>query len=240
MPRLWPRVNSRDTIMWSYYGSKCKIAKHYPAPQYGQIIEPFAGAAWYSVLHRLNKVLLNEKDEIIYNIWKWLIEEATAKLLEHNVDFYVGQDIRQISLRSEHRNLVGFCINRGSTAPRNIVQRWSCQVQTKPNWASTVAYQLNRIARQLDEIKHWQIQFGDYRSLPNVEATWFIDPPYQVGGKHYRVNEINYNHLAKWCQKRKGQVIVCENAGARWLPFRKLLKNTGQRKMTTEVIWTNQ
>jgi len=35
--------------MWSYYGSKSKVVKHYPKPKYDLIIEPFAGAAWYSV-----------------------------------------------------------------------------------------------------------------------------------------------------------------------------------------------
>ena len=46
--------------MFSYYGSKNKIAKLYPLPKYDLIIEPFAGAAWYSVLHRYKNVLLNE------------------------------------------------------------------------------------------------------------------------------------------------------------------------------------
>ena len=30
--------------MFSYYGSKSKIAHLYPAPQYDRIIEPFAGS----------------------------------------------------------------------------------------------------------------------------------------------------------------------------------------------------
>ena len=67
--------------MWSYYGSKSKIAKVYPTPKYGRIIEPFAGAAWYSVLHRPKKVLLNEKYEVIHNIWEWLINKASSELI---------------------------------------------------------------------------------------------------------------------------------------------------------------
>jgi site-specific DNA-adenine methylase len=225
--------------MFSYYGSKSKIAKLYPPPQYDLIIEPFAGAAWYSVLHRHKNVLLNEKYEVIHGIWKWLINEASPDVILRHKDFYIGQDISQIDLIKEHRDLIGFCINRGSVSPRNVVQKWSCQVASKANWASTTAFSLERIAKLLPEIKHWQIRFGDYKTLPDVEATWFIDPPYQSGGKHYRVSEIDYSGLAEWCKTRKGQVIVCEKTKANWLPFTALTKIQGQREKTTEAIWTN-
>ena len=225
--------------MFSYYGSKNKIAKLYPLPKYDLIIEPFAGAAWYSVLHRNRKVLLNEKNEVIHRIWNWLLTEASSELLNDNTDFYAGQDISQIDLQKAHRELIGFCINRGSIAPRNIVQKWSCQVKANPNWASTTAYQLKRIAKLLPEIQHWQTQFGDYKSLPDNEATWFIDPPYQFGGGHYAVNDVDYLELADWCKTRKGQVIVCENTKADWLPFKALTQITGQRVKTTEAVWSN-
>ena len=45
------------------------------------IIEPFAGSAAYS-LHNDNwkkDVILIEKDERVYKIWKWLIKKATPK-----------------------------------------------------------------------------------------------------------------------------------------------------------------
>ncbi|KKM65772.1 hypothetical protein LCGC14_1487920 [marine sediment metagenome] len=226
--------------MWSYYGSKSKIAKSYPSPIYDLVIEPFAGAAWYSVLHRRNDVLLNEKNRIIYDIWNWIINEANPETIENHKDFYAGQNINCIDLRKEHKDLIGFCINRGSVSPKNIVQKWSCQVKVKPDWASTTNYQLSRIARLLPEIKHWQVQFDDYRNLPNIEVTWFIDPPYQFGGEHYVVSDIDYSELANWCKERKGQVIVCENSNADWLPFRELIKNAGQRKTTKEMLWTNE
>lgn len=225
--------------MFSYYGSKNKIAKLYPSPKYDLIIEPFAGAAWYSVLHRDRNVLLNEKNEVIHRIWNWLLTKASSELLNDNIDFYAGQDISQIDLQKAHRELIGFCINRGSIAPKNIVQKWSCQVKAKPNWASTTAYQLKRIAKLLPEIQHWQTQFGDYKSLPDIEATWFIDPTYQFGGEHYAVNDVDYSELADWCKTRKGQVIVCENTKADWLPFKALTQITGQRVKTTEAVWSN-
>lgn len=225
--------------MFSYYGSKNKIAKLYPLPKYDLIIEPFAGAAWYSVLHRNKNVLLNEKYEVIHDIWKWLINEASSELILEHKDFFIGQDISQIDLTKAHKDLIGFCINRGSIAPRSIVQKWSCQVASKPNWASTTAFALERIAKLLPEIKHWETQFGDYKNLPDIEATWFIDPPYQFGGEHYSVNGIDYLELAEWCKTRKGQVIVCENTKADWLPFTALTEIQGQRVKTVEAVWSN-
>ena len=223
--------------MWSYYGSKSKIAKLYPPPMYDLIIEPFAGAAWYSVTHRYRNVWLNEKNNVVYNIWDWLLTEATPSDLLDHTDFFLGQNIKGLDVSTPHKDLIGFCINRGSSAPRNIVQRWSCQNKTKPNWASTTSYQLKRIARLLPEIRHWKASFGDYTELPNIEATWFIDPPYQFGGNRYAVNDVDYTYLASWCKSRKGQVIVCEYTNAKWLPFVPLTEITGQRKKTTEVVW---
>ena len=91
--------------MFSYYGSKCKLAKFYPVPQYDLIIEPFAGAAWYSVLHRNKNVLLNENYEVIYNIWKWLIEKADKEIILNNLDFFVGQNINELGLVQQHKDL---------------------------------------------------------------------------------------------------------------------------------------
>lgn len=225
--------------MWSYYGSKAKLAKFYPPPEYDLIIEPFAGAAWYSVLYRSNHILLNEKYRIIYDIWKWLINEATSDLLINNADFYSGQDISKIDIVKPHKDLIGFCINRGSIEPKNIVQKWSCQVKSRPDWASTTYYRLHQIAQLLPEIRHWKVNYGDYKELSNVEATWFIDPPYQSGGQYYISNAINYNELAEWCKSRKGQIIVCENDNATWMDFEPLIDLYGQSHKTTEVIWHN-
>lgn len=225
--------------MFSYYGSKNKIAKLYPLPKYDLIIEPFAGAAWYSVFHRYKNVILNERYELIYDVWEWLINDATPELILGHKDFFIGQDISQVDLTKSHKDLIGFCINRGCSSPANIVQKWSCQVASKPNWASTTAFSLERIAKLLPEIKHWQTRLGDYKSLPDIEATWFIDPPYQFGGEHYLVNDIDYSELAEWCKTRKGQVIVCENTKADWLPFNTLTQIQGQRVKSIEAIWTN-
>ena len=53
------------------------------------------------------------------------------------------------------------------------------------------------------------------------EASWFVDPPYQNQGKHYHYGpeNVDFAMLGNWCRTRLGQVIVCENEGADWLPF---------------------
>ena len=77
------------------------------------------------------------------------------------------------------------------------------------------------------------------------EATWFIDPPYSGNaGGCYKYKKIDYESLAVWCRNRIGQVIVCENEGATWLPFKPFreIKGTEGRirsGVSKEVIWLN-
>ncbi|MGP8214417.1 MAG: hypothetical protein ACLQQ4_02520 [Bacteroidia bacterium] len=128
-------------------------------------------------------------------------------------------------------------INRGCAKPAKTVTKWSCQSKKSPNWVSTTASRITQITNLQPEIRHWNVVHGDYRNLPDIEATWFIDAPYQNGGKYYRHNQIDYEELAKWCQSRKGQVIVCENTKATWLPFKPLKNITGQRHKSVEAVY---
>jgi len=227
--------------MFSYYGSKSKIIGLYPKPKFDLIIEPFAGSARYALKYWNKGIILIEKYQVVFDIWKWLIEEATEKQILSYTDFYVGQNISDLDLPEQQKNLIGFLINRASVNPKNIVQKWSCQVAKKPNWASTVNFNLKQIAKDLHKIKHWKIILGDYSDIENLEATWFIDPPYQFGGEHYieSSRSINFNDLADWCKSRNGQSIVCENSKANWMQFSDLKKIQGAIKKSKEVIWTN-
>jgi hypothetical protein len=98
------------------------------------------------------------------------------------------------------------------------------------------------IASQVASIRHWRIFNKSYEECPYIgEATWFIDPPYEKAGQHYRFGskQIDYEALASWSRERRGQVIVCENKGATWLPFRKLadVKTTRADRRSIEVYW---
>lgn len=99
-----------------------------------------------------------------------------------------------------------------------------------------------RIASQVDAIKHWRVIEGDYNEAPDIEATWFVDPPYNnKAGSYYIHSDIDYPELGKWCQGLRGQVVVCENDGATWLPFRHFrnIKAGPAKRVSAESIWTN-
>lgn len=88
--------------------------------------------------------------------------------------------------------------------------------------------------------EHIRYLQGHYLDAPDVEATWFIDPPYQKVVKGYLRDDLDYAQLREFCLSRKGQVVVCEQQGADWLPFHRLydMKGTVNRE-TTEMVWTN-
>lgn len=220
--------------MFNYYGGKSRIARHYPSPRYNIIIEPFAGAANYSLLHYEKNIFLNEKDKRVYDIWKWLINEAKPNDLLEMKEFKRGDDLRNREFKcKELRELIRFCICFGSPnhKTRNIVTEWGSE---------SINAKIIKMARTIPRVKHWKILYGDYEELPNIKATWFIDPPYMKGGKGYDIHKINYKELAKWCTTRRGQVIVCENQHGTWMNFRPLVKSVGiYKRKHTEYIWTN-
>jgi len=218
--------------MWSYYGTKKRIAKHYPKPIFDKIIEPFAGAAQYSLFDEnwKKEVILYDKYDVIINIWNYLIN-ANEKDILSLPDMFEGDNVDiHTSLSKDEKNLIGFCINSGSAAPKKTTKKFNSWNKTKLD-----------ISKNLYKIKHWKAYVGSYDVIENDEATWYIDPPYFSGGIWYRHNNkhINYDELGKWCLSRKGQIIVCENDSATWLDFKPLVVMNGQLHKTMEVIYTN-
>lgn len=218
--------------MWSYYGSKSKIVDLYPPPKHNKIIEPFAGSARYSLKYWQNDVLLVDKYEVIIKIWKWL--QACSKEDVLSLPEYNPKDEFDKTLIDEERWLIGFSCNRGSAMPKNVAGGYD---DVKSNWV----FRKKEIAKDLHKIKHWDIRVGGYDEIPNTEATWFIDPPYQFGGEYYKCSSkaIDFIHLSDWCKERVGQAIVCENSKANWLPFRPIREYKGQLNTTVESMWSN-
>lgn len=223
--------------MWGYYGSKSKIVKHYPPPKFDTIIEPFAGTAQYSLKYWEHDVILIEKYSVISNLWKWLQVCSKDDILNtRQLKFGENTDDFEWDC-PEQKDLVGFIITGAPSMPKKTASKWKTVI--RPN---TQQYKLNLIADNLDKIRHWKIIEGDYlEDSPDIEATWFIDPPYVVGGKYYRhgSKNIDYNALGTWCMERKGQVIVCESDNQQWLPFEPLITSRGNRYQHKEYIWTN-
>jgi site-specific DNA-adenine methylase len=51
-----------------YYGSKWNIARYYPAPATGVVVEPFAGAAGYATFYDCPRVDLYDADPIVAGV----------------------------------------------------------------------------------------------------------------------------------------------------------------------------
>jgi len=215
--------------MFSYYGSKSKIVDYYPPPKHKKIIEPFAGSARYSLKYWQNDVLLVDKYPVIVALWKWL-QGCTERDILELPNINKGDDLRLIDIPKEAKILIGFCINRGSVTPKNIA-----------SWFNDWNEDKKRISLELKKIKHWEIRLGSYEDIDNLHCTWFIDPPYQFGGEHYKqsAKEIDFYNLSEWCKSRNGQAIVCENTKADWLPFKPMIDFNGAYDKTTESIWSN-
>lgn len=232
---------------WRYYGGKNRAAKMYPAPEHDTIVEPFAGAAGYSCMYPHKRVILIDKSPIIAGIWRYLIgatEQEILRLpdipLDGTVDDMQGAP-------QEARWLAGFWLNSGTTHPGRTASARSRQLgQDARNWCGWGWRSRERVASQLHAIRHWQVFQGDYSAAPDIVATWHIDPPYNnSAGARYKDQPDSFTDLADWCRTRRGLVMVCENDGAHWLPFRRLAdiksNNSKNRKgRSAEVIWTNR
>lgn len=228
---------------FGYYGGKWRDAlKHYPMPRYETLVEPFAGSAGYAMRYPDRKVLLYEIDPIVAGVWKYLTRVKPAEILGIP-DLAPDGSLDDLKVCQEAKWLVGFWLNRGVSTPRKSPSRWMRDgIRPGCFWGPRARL---TIASQLSAIRHWEIHNRDYADCSVFgEATWFIDPPYQKAGRHYRFGSrrIDYSQLARWCKSRLGQIIVCENAGADWLPFRPLanVKTTRALRRSKEVYWVSK
>jgi hypothetical protein len=155
----------------------------------------------------------------------------------------VGTRVQTIMPTSVPAGLFELCrsqANMGTQGARSLI--------TQVTWIGAYGWKHVRPKMEVivPAIQHWTATNLNYTALPNIEATWFIDPPYSGShGMKYRQADIDYARLGEWCRSRKGQVIVCENVGANWLPFQPI--NHGRVGLRTrfhsvdaqEVMWTN-
>jgi len=210
--------------MFYYYGRKKQIAKYYPKPNYSVIIEPFAGAAAYSLFDTnwQRQVILNERDEKVYQIWDWLINSATEREIKNLPELQVGEKSSEFLHIVHAATKMAFHFKTIKVTP--VLAR---------NWEISRRFFL----RDLHKIKHWQIYNKDYSEIENIEGTWFIDPPYMGdSGMGYRYNSkmLDYEALARWALSRKGEIIFCEGNDADYLPFRPLLELKGVAGKTSK------
>lgn len=218
--------------MFRYFGRKVRIAHLYPRPRFGHIIEPFAGAASYA-LHAENwtrEVTLVEINPDIAELWEWLIHPSTtAETFAKIPKPEVGQAMDWNGNMADRFIMMG-AVGDGS----------KYQVTTWVEYAFRA--QIANAIENIDKVKHWKIIQGDYREAPNVEASWFVDPPYQFVESGYAGTRasIDFASLGDWCRSRRGQVIACDNLAATWLDFKPLTSKATTQRSTVEAVWLSE
>ena len=236
------RTTDRLRPFFGYYGGKWRDTPQYPAPLHRTIVEPFAGSAGYSLHFPASRVILYERDPIVAGVWDYLIKVKRREVLR--LPLFEGvesvDDLNGVCPQA--KSLIGFWLNRGVASPRKRPSKWMrSKIRPGSFWGERVR---DTIAHQVEHIRHWKIRNRSYKACPvTTAATWFIDPPYETAGQHYRFGSktIDYEELAAWCQSRTGQVIVCEHAGAKWLDFevkaQARIKTTRRGRLSPEVWW---
>ena len=227
--------------MFYYYGAKNLLSRYYPEPKYNVIVEPFAGSAAYSCFHLLKNPNLHsvicDKDDSVAEAWDFLL-----KCTENDILNFRTPEIGDYA----YEFLIKTC-SASNASSKCIKMRYTERLDR------VFQIQKRRIIKFLHIRDRIKFTHEDFRSIDNTEATWFIDPPYQItstngcvfqNGEGYskkcNSSNLDYSDLSQYCLDRIGQVIVCEKEGADWLPFVKFRKNkTSLNKSYNEVIYTN-
>lgn len=221
--------------LFPFYGSKWNIARHYPAPRHGHVIEPFAGSAGYATFYEPARVSLFDADPIVVGVWDFLLHTTTSDVLALPNMPEVGDSVDNYNLPQEAKWLIGFWLNRGSATPKKSRTAYSARTdRAQLNWGPRAKA---RIAEQLPKLADWTVALSPYDKSPDVTATWFVDPPYGDKGKFYRLRFSAFDTLGAWCKGRHGQVIACEAAGATWLPFVPLGSFKSSKGRANEVVY---
>lgn len=230
--------------MFYYYGSKRRMAKLYPLPRYRTVVEPFAGSASYGVFQLMSRhadrLVLIEKDPRVADLWERLLAMTP-------------EEIRSIPIPEPGTKTDDFLIMTAATS--NAIARCKSMTVTDRMRRITrgmlisIAEAVPVVAGKVEIIR------GSYEDAPEIEATWFVDPPYQTResdrltaktsypkGLGYAAgcdsSSLDFGALGEWCASRPGQVIVAEQRGADWLPFVPLVRiGDSQGVARTEVIW---
>lgn len=227
---------------FGYFGGKWRNALRYPAPAHGTIVEPFAGSAGYSLRYPDRRVVLVEINPQVAALWRYLLRVTPLEVLGLPDVPLDGTLDELAGLCEEARILIGYWLNKGNQRPCKKPSAWMRSGQYPGSfWGARVR---QTIAQQLEAVRHWQIVEASYTDCPVTgQATWFVDPPYQVAGHAYTYgsNQIDYAHLADWCRGREGQVIACEAGGADWLPFEEIgaIRTTRKGRPAVEALWVH-
>ena len=226
---------------FSYYGAKWTTAKYLGPPRHGLVIEPFAGSACYATRWTPREAILVDASEDIVSIWDWLIRCSTKDVQDIPDRFESIDEVMALPSGASH--LVRFWIAKGRAEASGALSPWYFKYRNATDcrvWGPAVK---RRIVEQKPAIARWRVILGNYTDAPDVEAHWHIDPPYSgLPGRRYPHDVVNFEALAQWSRSRQGDVDVCENVGATWLPFHHLcdvVSARGRRDghRSAEAVW---
>jgi hypothetical protein len=239
-------MESRNNIMtalsrplFKYFGSKWNTSRYYPPPTHQRINDCCCGSATYPSQYPEHEIYLYDIDLEVVSLLNWLITVDSEVIMSLPCEeLKIGQDLRELELPGYGADLIRRWQRVGTNTCWTVSKWGHLPGQWQPSTRKAVAENIKRI-------RHWKVELLSYEYIPDLPATYFIDPPYQYV-KGYPHESINYKHLAQWARSRQGQVIVCEQDGAHWLPFREFKtipsRCAASRKpgsKSREVIWTN-
>lgn len=221
--------------LFKWFGSKWQGSKHYPAPQFSVIAEPFAGSAGYSLRWGAEKtVLIAESNPNLQKLWCWLIgpDSTEAAIREIPIGVKEGTDIRDLGLSDGQALLLKHWQRTNNVGPSWTISPWG----NKPGqWTANTRA---RVAEEVSAVKRWRF-FDSERGLflnHNSSFTLFVDPPYQYNYQ-YGSAPIDYQELGIRLRSLSlAQLIVCEadcaKTGRRpsWLPFEPFRKQVTSRR----------
>ena len=226
---------------FSYYGSKWTGSRHYGAPRHDLVIEPFAGSAGYSTRWACRNVRLYDVSQDIYDLWSWLIGCSADDLTKIPDSFEGFSEV--MSLSRGPQLLVRFWVSKGRVEASKKLSPWYFQYRNAEDcrvWGASVK---RRIIRQKPILDRWSIEKKPWWEIDVEPAHWHIDPPYNnSAGSKYPCSDLDYAALAEWCRNLPGEVDVCENVGADWLPFSPLYEVVTSRGRPSgavfrEAVW---
>ncbi len=235
---------------FSFYGAKSKILAFYPSPKHDMIIEPFAGGASYSLRHGAGReVWINDLDPKVFAMWTFIRDDLPAWLDRIPARVAVGERVSGL-LHEMPLGLVSLLqseANQGTQGAKGVHdQVTSMGAKCWPRIKDKLAWAHERCQGWIITNLAYNYIHAEAVGARAGAATWFIDPPYDnTAGRRYRQQVVDYNALRDFCLTRRGQVIVCENMGAGWLPFQPVVNRRGirsryQKSTAQEGIWVGE
>lgn len=189
------------------------------------LIELFAGGASVGLAAAIeglvDHVMLVEKDDDIFSIWKTILEGDAQWLAKRIVDFKLDESSIEEALNNKDRSIKDrafavLLLNRISHG--GILANGSGRLKNGENgkglrsrwYPETLSSRIHKIANHRNKITVIHDDaFDILNSHLNNDVLFFIDPPYTVAGKRlYNHFTIDHELLFSLCDMTKGSFLM--------------------------------